>query len=83
MKKAGILILTLILIAAMFSGCRRQTPDTTMTTGNTTTPATTSSAAPTTMPHTTTVIPNITEATPGNDATGGTDMGRGRTAPRY
>ena len=49
MKKAGILIITLILVAAMFTGCRRGTTDTTGSSA----PATTSSTAKPTTPKTT------------------------------
>ena len=83
MKRAGILVLTLILIAAMFTGCRRQPTDTTGMTGSTSStvlPSTTNPITGTTMPSTTTVIPGTTD---GTTATDGTDMTRGRMAPRY
>lgn len=88
MKKAGIFTLSMILILAMFTGCRRQTPDTTVTTtGNqTTTKATTPSTgkAPTTTPSSTGVIPNPTDMLPsGTDATSGSEMTRGHRGPRY
>jgi hypothetical protein len=54
MKKAGILIVALILVAAMFSGCRRGTTDTTGTTA----PTTTTTAKPTTPKTTGTTKPS-------------------------
>ena len=79
MKKAGILILTVLLVAAMCSGCRR-TPDTTMTPGtSSTTKATTPSTTKT--PKATGVIPDATDLMP--DATNGTILPRGQRGPRY
>lgn len=83
MKKTGILILTLILIAAMFSGCRRQTTETTGTPATTIRPTTTQTTILPTVPSTTTVLPSGTQATSPSDATTATDMGRGRPSPRY
>ena len=54
MKRAGILIIALILVAAMFSGCRRGTTDTT----GTTTPTTATTAKPTTPKTTGTTKPS-------------------------
>ena len=86
MKKAGILALTLILIAAMFSGCRRQHPSTTSSSSTKTTTSTNSTTGTTGKPQSTTrvttppssgILPDMT------DGTSGTDMSRGRTVPRY
>lgn len=86
MKKAGILIMTMLLVAAMFTGCRRRNPDTTNTTVKPTTGTTATTKAPkpsTTAPapSATGVIPDATDLMP--DTTKGTDMGRGRMGPRY
>ena len=54
MKKAGILIIALILVAAMFSGCRRGATDTTGTTA----PTTATTAKPTTPKTTGTTKPS-------------------------
>lgn len=87
MKKAGIFTLTVILIIAMFSGCRRQTPDTTVTTTTKTTQTTTKATTPsssTKAPSTTGVIPDATDLMPsGTDATSGTEMPRRHAGPRY
>lgn len=92
MKKAGILMLTLVLVAAMFSGCRRRTDESTNTTmapTTTTTQTTTRATMPSTTmtrPATTGVIPDATDLLPdGTSGTGatGSDMGRGRMGPRY
>lgn len=84
MKKAGILILTLLLVAAMFSGCRRS-PDTTNTT---VAPTTTSTTTKATRPSTTAgtkpssgVIPDATDMMP--QPTDGTGVTRGHRGPRY
>lgn len=84
MRKAGILILTLVLVSAMFCGCRRQpdttntttAPGTTQSTGKVTTPGTTGSTKPSTgmIPDGTTVMPQPTD---GSQAT------RGHRGPRY
>lgn len=85
MKRAGILIFTLLLVAAMFTGCRRRSPETTNSTAApTTTHSTTRATVPsstTTVPKTTGVIPDATDLMP--DATNGTDMSRGHRGPRY
>lgn len=88
MKKAGIVILTLILVAAMFSGCRRRPQETTNTTMTPTTTATTQTTTRATMPQTTVTHPSTTDSIPDTtellpDGTAGTDMGRGRMGPRY
>ena len=90
MRKAGIIMLTLVLVVAMFSGCRRRTDGTTNTTMAPTTTQTTNKATmPTTTmtrPATTGVIPDATDLLPDStDGTGttGSDMGRGRMGPRY
>lgn len=93
MKKAGILMLTLVLVAAMFSGCRRRNDGTTNTTMIPSTPGTTQTTTRATMPSTTMtrpettgVIPDATDLLPDStDGTGvtGSDMGRGRMGPRY
>lgn len=92
MKKAGIFLFSMIMILAMFSGCRRQTPDTTVnssgsqTTTKATTPSTTKAptAAPSSAPSGTGVIPNPTDMLPsGTDATSGSGMSRGHRGPRY
>ena len=85
MSKAGILILTLLLVVAMFSGCRNRMPDTTNTTGTTgstqtTTKATTPSTIPSTKPSTG-VTPDTTGVMP--LPTDGTTMTRGHRGPRY
>ena len=84
MQKTGIFVLMIVLVAAMFCGCRRQ-PD---TTNATTVPATTHSTGKATVPSTagntkpsTGVIPDGTTMLP--QPTDGTDMGRGRMIPRY
>lgn len=86
MKKAGIFTLTVILIAAMFAGCRRQTPDTTVTT--TAKPQTTTKATvpttKTTAPTTTNAVPDATDLMPdGSNATSGTEMPGRHRGPRY
>lgn len=89
MKKAGIFTLTLILIMAMFSGCRGQSTDTTMTTVTTTsttksTQATTKATLPPpviTEPSTSTASKPMTPS--GTEATGGTEMPRMYPGPRY
>lgn len=89
MKKAGIFTLTLILIMAMFSGCRSQGTDTTMTTGsgtNTTTKATQATTKATlpqpviTQPSSTVSKPTMPSST---DATGNRQMPRQYAGPRY
>ena len=82
MKKAGILILTVLLVAAMCSGCRR-TPDTTNTTMTPGTSTTTKATSPSTTktPKATGVIPDATDLMP--DATNGTILPRGQRGPRY
>lgn len=88
MSKAGILILTLLLVAAMFTGCRRRSPDTTNSTGTTTATTSTQSTTRATVPSTagntkpsTGVIPDATDLMP--QPTDGTDMTRGHRGPRY
>lgn len=90
MKKAGIFTLTVILLVAMFTGCRRQTPDTTVTTTSKTTQTTTKATVPptttTAAPSSTGVIPQPTELLPsGTDTTAasGTTMPRRHGGPRY
>lgn len=86
MKKAGIFTLSVILIVAMFAGCRRQTPDTTVTT-TTKTQTTTKTTAPTTKttaPTTTGSMPEPTDLLPsGTDTTSDTQMPRQHRGPRY
>lgn len=88
MKKAGIFILSVILIVAMFTGCRRQTPDTTVnptathTTTKATAPSTTKApAATSTAPSGTGILPNPTDVLP--SGTDGTEMTRSHRGPRY
>ena len=96
MKKAGIFTLTVILIMAMFSGCRGQSSDTTMTTGatNSTSSGTTNSTAKATQTTTRATLPapvitqpSSSESKPmapsGTDSTGGTEMPRMYPGPRY
>ncbi len=82
MKKAGILIFTLLLVTAMFSGCRRS-PDTTNTTAAPTTSTTTKATRPTTgtTKPSSGVIPDATDMMP--QPTNGTDAGRRHRGPRY
>lgn len=93
MKKAGIFTLTLILIMAMFSGCRGQSTDTTTST-DTGTGTTASTAKPTqattraTLPPPVITEPSTSTASKpmapsGTDATGGTEMPRMYPGPRY
>ena len=83
MKKAGILILTLLLVVAMFSGCRRRSPDTTNTTMTPGTSSTTKATTPSTTkaPKATGVIPDATDLLP--DTTEGSMMPRGHGGPNY
>lgn len=90
MKKAGILMLTLVLVTAMFSGCRRRNDGTTNTTVKPTTTVTTQTTTKATLPSTTMtrpsatgVIPDATDLLPDATGTTGSDMGRGRMGPRY
>lgn len=83
MKKAGIFIFTMILVVAMFTGCRRGTTDTTGT--GTTAPTTTTTARPT-MPKTTGntkpssgVVPGPGDLMP--DPSGSTAPGRNHRSP--
>ncbi len=91
MRKAGILMFTVLLVAAMFTGCRNTGTDTTTSTATkATTPSTSSGTQATirpTVPSTTTgtkpssgVIPDATDVVP---TPSGTDIGRGRMGPRY
>lgn len=83
MKKAGIFIFTLILVAAMFTGCRRGTTDTTGT--GTAAPTTTTTAKPTTPKTTGTtkpssgVVPSPSDMMP--DPSGSTAPGRNHRSP--
>lgn len=88
MKKAGILMLALLLVAAMFTGCRRREPNTTNSTHSTVTPTSTHSTSRATVPSTsghtrpsTGIIPDATDLMP--DTTDGTDMTRAHRGPRY
>lgn len=90
MKKAGIFTLTLILIMAMFSGCRGQSTDTTMTTDTGTTNSTTKATQSTTratLPAPVITQPSSSVSKPtlpnGTDATGNTEMPRMYPGPRY
>lgn len=92
MKKAGIFTLTVILIMAMFSGCRGQSTDTTMTTGasgSSTTTKATQTTTKATLPAPVITQPSSTAASSkptqpsGSDATGGTEMPRRHAGPRY
>ena len=84
MKKAGILIFTLLLVTAMFSGCRRN-PDTTNTTAAPTTTSTTSKATRPSTPGNTKpssgVIPDPSNMMP--QPTEGSNATRGHRGPRY
>ncbi len=90
MKKAGIFTLTVILIMAMFTGCRGQSSDTTMTTGATnSTSKTTQSTTKATLPEPVITAPSTTGATSlplqpsGTDASDGSQMPRRQAGPRY
>ena len=83
MKKAGIFTLTVILIMAMFSGCRGQSSDTTMTTGATnSTTKTTQATTKATLPAPVITSPSTTGATSMPLQPGGTDGGEGSQMPR-
>lgn len=81
MKKAGIFFITLILVAAMATGCRRGTTNTT----GTSTPATSSTAKVTTPKTTGTtkpsagIIPSPSDVVP--HPSGSTATGRGHRSP--
>ena len=88
MSKAGILILTLLLVAAMFTGCRRgesnTTNSTTSTSGTTGTHATTKPTVPSTAATSqpsTGVIPDATDLMP--QPSSSTKMPRGQGTPRF
>lgn len=88
MKKAGIFTLTVILIMAMFSGCRGQSTDTTMTTGTTNSTAKpTQTTTRATLPAPVITQPSSTNSKPlapsGTDATGGPELPRMYPGPRY
>ena len=90
MKKFSVIALTIVLVAALFAGCRRNTE----TTGSTPAPGTTTTAptaAPTTKPATkpaettrpdgTGVLPDATDLMP--SGTSAPDMSRSHRGPRY
>lgn len=86
MKKASLIALTIFMVAALFTGCRRAQPD---TTAPSTAPKTTTAApAPTTVarPKPSMTLPSPTDLMPsGTGHTGPADggqMGRGRMGPR-
>ena len=84
MKKTAIVVLALVLVIAMFSGCRRRNDQTTGTTAEPTTTNTTRATLPQTtgsLPGSTGVIPGATDIMP--DMTDGTDMTRSHRGPRY
>lgn len=89
MKRAGIFTLTLILIMAMFSGCRGQDSDTTMTTGTTNTTRATQTTTKATLPAPVVTSPSSTGATSmplqpgGTDASSSSQMPRRQPGPRY
>lgn len=84
MKKTAIIALTFVLIACLFTGCRRNvTPETSAPTTEPTKPAT----QPTTTATTPTVAPTTPSATSGNDGKmndgmidGNGDAGSGRSS---
>lgn len=86
MKKTSLIVLTVALIAALFTGCRRPVPGTTGSTA----PAT---KAPTVTTPTTTAkrpdpivtVPEPSDLQPEdpNGPSNGNDMGRGRMGPRF
>lgn len=84
MKKTGIAVLVLVLVIAMFSGCRRRNDGTTGTTAAPTTTNTTRATTPHTsgtMPSSSGILPEATDLLP--DMTNGTDMTRSHRGPRY
>lgn len=83
MKTAGMIALSILMVATLFAGCRKQYPDTTNTTVPGTTHSTTQAPRPSVAP-TTKPVPPTTQRLPSDTgATSGTDMSRGRTMPRY
>jgi len=92
MKKFTLLALTFVLIAALFTGCRRnpETTGSTATSSTSTAPATKPTTKPTTKPAETTrpdgtgVLPDATDLMPDmTDGTTGTGTPRGHRGPRY
>lgn len=86
MKKFSVIALTIVLVAALFAGCRRNTE----TTGSTPAPGTTTTApttkpvtkpAETTRPDGTGVLPDATDLMP--SGTSAPDMSRSHRGPRY
>lgn len=92
MKKTTMIVLTMALIAALFTGCRRPQPATTGSTAGSTPAATTVAPTTTAAPSTTTTVrpepsmtlPDATDILPSgtSGATEGNDMTRGRMGPR-
>lgn len=92
MKKFTVLAIAVLLVATLFTGCRRN-PDTTGSTATTTNPTVTTAPVtkptekPTTKPAETTrpdgtgVLPDATDLVP--DMTTGTSAARGSMGPRY
>lgn len=98
MKKTSLIALTIILIAALFTGCRRPQPDTTGSKGSTPAATTTTPASSSTVRPGVTTPSQNTSGTPGSstpESTGvlpdltmpsgssGGDMTRGRRGPRF
>lgn len=86
MKKFSVIALAIVLVAALFAGCRRNTE----TTGSTPAPGTTTTApttkpatkpAETTRPDGTGVLPDATDLMP--SGTSAPDMSRSHRGPRY
>lgn len=86
MKKFSVIALTIVLVAALFAGCRRNTE----TTGSTPAPGTTTTApttkpatkpAETTRPDGTGVLPDATDLMP--SGTSAPEMSRSHRGPRY
>lgn len=86
MKKFSVIALTIVLVAALFAGCRRNTE----TTGSTPAPGTTTTApttkpatkpAETTRPDGTGILPDATDLMP--SGTSAPDMSRSHRGPRY
>lgn len=87
MKKFGLIALTVALVAAMCTGCRRPMPDTTGTTSGTrvTTPATRPAPQNTTRPAAKDTLPTPSKILPDGTSNPIDDggMGRGRMGPRF
>ncbi len=82
MKKKNLIILMLILIAALFVGCRRTTPD---TTGTGSAPQSTSPGTSNKRHEPVVTIPSPSDMMPDgtHGPARGKDMGRRRLGPRF